>query len=101
MEFRVCFLCNIANGYYEFSDYSSALDYAKKGQSMAKQHDIYNLYFSFSTIVIICCLYYLKRKTDPNLLKKEFLKFLQFTRYMHYKKLIDTDIERIKDVASI
>lgn len=96
VEFKSCIYYNIAHGYYSFEKYSTALIYVKKSLAIAKQYDIYNIYFSISTILNIGCLYYLDRKSDAQHLQNEFIKFLHFTGNIEHIKFLDEEIEEIE-----
>ncbi|WP_432407658.1 hypothetical protein [Wukongibacter sp. M2B1] len=92
-EFLVKVMYNISNGFYTFRDYDRALEYAENSIEIAKNGNVFNIFFSLAFMIKIMCLFYLGRTLEAESLKEIFLDYLKVVGNVNHKDYLENALE--------
>jgi len=85
---------NIANGFYTFEDYKKTLRYIEESIAIARENNVFNIFYSLCFMVKIMCLFYLDETEKAENLKSVFESYIEITGNLKHKEYLEKAIIR-------
>ncbi|WP_432408196.1 hypothetical protein [Wukongibacter sp. M2B1] len=88
---------NIANGFYTFQNYKEALRYIEESIDIARENNLFTIFYSLCFMVKIMCLFYLDEPEKADDLKSVFESYLDIIGNLKHKEYLEKAIRRFQE----